>query len=417
MKTITVTIVLVCVLCLPSTAAQVMAWVPPYAIDASFTGFTADFGGVSPSDVLTHVGMQFWVPSTEGQIKYDPNYPAITDEAIGNFREVCTEKGIKLLLTIWNSPDNVTWDWPWAMACYKDNRAAFVNALYDECVRLNLDGVDMDFEGGTNDIGQENMQGEREAYAEFAKEMGTKLHENGMIFTICSFHSPCFNAPNMSWWPDWAGYVDYVHIMGYQDNFEASDMTIGNCTDALSESGNTDMFSFSYKVNWALSCGLGADVPSIGLGTWLDQWGGKDVRGNIQDILSLEQVPGVCMWDLQLQADPWRQAETWNLLKEIKEIEHPIKAAKPAPANMLSEKIKASSSKSGLKVSVAEKGVYDIDVFNASGRNIAKQSDLYLKAGNHFLPINRNVKACGVTFVKIKGASGAVLKKEISVTE
>ncbi len=45
------------------------------------------------------------------------------------------------------------------------------------------------------------------------------------LLTIDSFHSPCYNAPNMSWWPDWVGYVDAIHSMGYVDLSEGSTET------------------------------------------------------------------------------------------------------------------------------------------------------------------------------------------------
>ena len=68
-------------------AANVMAWVPPYDVSRAWTNLNADFGGVGMKDGLTHLALQFWLPTTSGGVAKDTKYPShdITDASIAKF--------------------------------------------------------------------------------------------------------------------------------------------------------------------------------------------------------------------------------------------------------------------------------------------------------------------------------------------
>jgi hypothetical protein len=221
----------------------------------------------------------------------------------------------------------------------------------------------------------------------------------------------------MSWWPDWAGYVDYVHVMGYQDNYESSEMTLNYCPDAPNVSGNTDMFKYGWKVHWAIdSCGLDSTVPSMGLGTWLDEWGGKSVQGNIQDLLDLDVVPGVCMWDLQLQAGMWREAQTWQMLKQIRDISYTSQSTGTGPSIKTRGKEKYVSLP-GKRVSfvIENDGYYNIDHFDASGRCTRIIENSYFRCGETACGVIPVSGSNGISFLRISGDHGAQILKKVVI--
>lgn len=77
----------------------------------------------------------------------------------------------------------------------------------------NLDGINMDFEG----FGQEN----RDLYSQFVKDLGEKLHENGIILSVdvtpieksSVMFSMCYDRKALS------QYADYTMLMAYDEHY------------------------------------------------------------------------------------------------------------------------------------------------------------------------------------------------------
>src|SRR3954470_17523884 len=88
---------------------MVMTWVPPYAIDKCRARLHEDIGGLGPKDALTHLALQFWIPTRAGGIEKTPRYGAISDATIVEFRDWAHQHGIRAMLCVYNSVD--AWDW------------------------------------------------------------------------------------------------------------------------------------------------------------------------------------------------------------------------------------------------------------------------------------------------------------------
>jgi hypothetical protein len=151
----------------------------------------------------------------------------------------------------------------------------------------------------------------------------------------------------------------------------------------------------------------------MGLGTWLNEWGGKDVRGNIQDILNLDVVPGVCMWDLQLQADQWRQAETWQLLQQIRNINYATGTRETLPVTLNAGREKdVLILDRGTSFNVKTDGFYNIDFFNASGQLTKIMENTRLAAGKHRINIPGSN---GIGILRIVGDNGTEILEKTRV--
>ena len=301
---------------LAQAAPQVVGWVPAYALDASMKGLES-----SPAigETLTRIGLQFWNPTRDGKgLVFAPTAASgkpVTAADVIRFRDWARARKIPVLLTVYNNSQVLDkWDWPLARGAFAGHPAEFGAALMAEMERYQLDGIDLDLEGeGDFDV-------DRPAYAAFVRGLSTALKTKGKVLTIDSFHSPCANAPNMSWWADWRGQVDAIHSMGYADLYEGSSETFTPPNKPVCE-GGAALFRYSWQLQYGLKAGFRADQIVLGMPTWVDTWGsgglGSTTVPHLREVQALGA--GVALWDLQLAAPGWTTRETWEAVKALRQ--------------------------------------------------------------------------------------------------
>jgi len=287
--------------CRAAETNVIMSWVAPYNISACKTMAQADFGLCDPKDGLTRVGLQFWVINTNGTIKYSYNGGMATDADVAWWTNWGQANGIKILLTVYNNDGN--WNWELARSAFATNRTTLVNALLSEVDRLNLDGVDIDFEG----IG--SFDSDRAAFNVFVRELSTGLKQRGKLLTIDSFPY-IWNAPNINWWSDWVGYVDNIHSMGYNELYE----------------GGTDWHKYSVQQYYGMNAGFDSKTVLMGMPAWstsMSSWGvssgrGTSAQAHVQEVRY--DLPngstGIAIWDMQLLG--WQNSELWCEIAGLK---------------------------------------------------------------------------------------------------
>jgi PKD repeat protein len=280
-----------------SSAAEsnvIMSWVAPYNISACKAMAQADFGSCDPKDGLTRIGLQFWVPNTNGTVKYSYNGGIATDADVTWWTNWGHFNGIKILLTVYNNDGS--WNWNLARSAFASNRTTLVNALLTEVDRLNLDGVDIDFEG----IG--SLDSDRASFNLFIRELSSGLKQRGKLLTVDSFPY-IWNAPNINWWSDWVGYIDNIHSMGYDDLYE----------------GATGWQKYSAQQNYGINAGFDSRTVLMGMPAWdpsLSDWGvssgrGTSAQAHVQEVRY--DLPngstGIAIWDMQLLG--WQNSDLW----------------------------------------------------------------------------------------------------------
>ena len=90
-----------------------MTWIPPYSTDISRSRLDESFGGMGMKDGLTHIGLQFWRPTQEGQIELVDNFKPIDDSTIISFRKWGNVHNVRVLLCIYNGTRE---GWNWSLA-------------------------------------------------------------------------------------------------------------------------------------------------------------------------------------------------------------------------------------------------------------------------------------------------------------
>lgn len=268
-----------------------MTWVPPYATEICRDRLDESFGEVGLKNGLTHMGLQFWRPTEEGRIELVDDFKPIYDSTIINFRKWGQTHGIKVLLCIYNGTRD-GWNWDLAKNAFETYRKQFIKTLVSETVRLNLDGVDIDFEG------KGKLDGDTEVFVSFIKELSSALKAKGKELTVDSFAYK-WNAPNQGWWKLLLPYVDALHVMGY------------------SETGSKSTSWRSYDFLKA-AAGKYSSKLLIGVPSHASNWEKASVQEHLEWIVTDPSV-GLAIWDAQLKDSKWRTQEIWQTISRIRQ--------------------------------------------------------------------------------------------------
>lgn len=272
----------------------VMTWVPPYAVENCHARLSETYDGVGMADALTHLALQFWVPTRGGGLARAGRTNVTTDAAIAAFRDWGHTNGVKVLLCLFNG--GRTWDWSLAQAGFIDHPDTLIDALLTEVRRHGLDGVDLDLEGRTE------SQADREAFVTFVRRLSDLLHQQGDQLTVDSFAYK-WNVPNHSWWPELLPVVDGLTTMGYEQTGSAASKWRGY---AFQQAAAGD---YAHKL-------------MIGLPSHVDGWQGQPLRDHL-DWFTTNGVVGVSIWDAQLRSGAWREAGVWHKLGRIRGFHQP----------------------------------------------------------------------------------------------
>ena len=268
-----------------------MTWVPSYATEICRDRLDESFGEVGLKNGLTHMGLQFWRPTEEGRIGLVDDFKPIYASTIINFRKWGQTHGIKVLLCIYNGTRD-GWNWNLAKNAFETHRKQFIKTLVSETVRLNLDGVDIDFEG------KGKLDGDTEVFVSFIKELSSALKAKGKELTVDSFAYK-WNAPNQGWWKLLLPYVDALHVMGY------------------SETGSKSTSWRSYDFLKA-AAGKYSSKLLIGVPSHASNWEKASVQEHLEWIVTDPSV-GLAIWDAQLKDSKWRTQEIWQTISRIRQ--------------------------------------------------------------------------------------------------
>ena len=93
---------------------------------------------------LTHLGLQFWRPSEKGKLKIVDDFKPIDESTIINFRKWGKTHNVRVLLA--SIMDTKKVELGLAKNAFHMHRKQFIQTLVSETIRLQLDGVDIDFE-------------------------------------------------------------------------------------------------------------------------------------------------------------------------------------------------------------------------------------------------------------------------------
>jgi hypothetical protein len=265
----------------------VTIWVPPYAVGKCKQQLESN---PAMADALTHLALQFWVPTRTGGVEWARKDEA-SENVVAELRDWGHARGVRVMLCVYNAGGG-KWDWTLARAAFADNCDAFVKSLIAEVERHNLDGVDMDLEGN-GDFGADKA-----AFVAFMARLSKELHARGKHLTIDTFAAR-WHAPNQTWWPELLPLVDALVTMGYD------------------EIGATAPEWRAYAAQRD-AAGEHAGKLQIGMPSGKDAWRGNTALEQLMWVRD-DGKTGIAIWDAQLRAAAWRTPEVWKIVKDIRE--------------------------------------------------------------------------------------------------
>lgn len=304
-----------CLIATAASAGDVTTWVPPYQLQQSRLSLQHETGGVTAGQWITRLGLQFWLPTETGELVFAERGEPLGAADADGFADWGKRHGVKVLLTLYNFR-NDHWDWELALSAFRDHPDALVANLLATVERHGLDGVDLDLEGNGA------LDADRADFARFVARLSAALKARGKELTIDSFHSPCFNAPNMAWWEDWRGQVDAIHSMGYGDLYEGSVETFTPEGGAPCAQGAT-IFRYSWQAGWATQHGIAASKVLLGIPGGEYAWGQGTGRKPLPDQLKDVEATGagIAIWDVNgIAIGEWGSANAWKALKAFREL-------------------------------------------------------------------------------------------------
>ena len=264
----------------------ITSWVAPYAVAKTKAALESNDGAKAN---ITHLGLQFWLPTTEGKAKLI-EMDEVTEAAIIELRDWGHANGIRVMLCVFNH-NGKEWDWPLAKAGFAEHKAEFVKSLVSEMERFGLDGIDIDLEGNGS------FDTDREAFVAFMTDLSRELRARNKHLTVDTF---CYiwNAPNQSWWPDLFPLVDSIASMAYD------------------EAGATAPEWRAYDAQ-KKAAGRHTAKLQIGVLSGRDAWQGNTVLEQLQWI-GKDGTIGLAIWDAQFRNPAWKTAELWQVLKPLR---------------------------------------------------------------------------------------------------
>jgi len=180
----------------------------PYKINLAWHAVA----GTAGNDTLVSV-----LEKTEGVNVISPTWFALTNNA-GDFSSFASkayvEKAHSMGLEVWglidnfSNPDVDTYE----VLSYTSKRAYLIDKLVQTALEYDLDGINIDFEGLSQDTGEHFIQ--------FIRELSVLCRENGIVLSVNNYvpmgYTDHYNRGEQG------VFADYVIIMGYDEHYNGS---------------------------------------------------------------------------------------------------------------------------------------------------------------------------------------------------
>ncbi|KAJ6255764.1 sporulation-specific chitinase 2 [Anaeramoeba flamelloides] len=287
-------IVLIFLIFLSVEGVYIESWVPAYGITKSETRLNTQYGNYTMDQGLTHLSLQFWIPDGSGGLDWTHQFESGKngDDSSKVFVDWANGKNVKVMLCVFNLNKDGSWDWELAKSGFETYRSTFINSLVDEVERLDLDGVDIDFE-----TTESSKSEDRDSFVEFLKDLGEALRAKGKDLFVNTF-AYIWNAPNQDWWELMFEHVTGINSMGY---------------DEIGRNGDTwSAYSFSKD-----AAGTNSTQLMLGMPGWVSTWKGDVTIDQLKWFEENKEV-GISIWDAQILDSSWQTEQVWELIASLK---------------------------------------------------------------------------------------------------
>ena len=135
----------------------------------------------------------------------------ITSLASSDYVNYCHQKGIEVWALVSNL-ENKDVDTT-SVLTYTSKRENLINNLISAAIQYNFDGINVDFEALSSEVG--------DSYIQFIRELSLKCANNGIVLSVDDYVPSSFTAfYNRA---EQATFADYVVVMAYDEHYAGSE--------------------------------------------------------------------------------------------------------------------------------------------------------------------------------------------------
>lgn len=135
----------------------------------------------------------------------------LADVASKDYVNYCHEQGVKVW-GLFSNLENAEVDSAYVLT-HTSVRENLVNQIIAKALNYNLDGVNVDFEALSNEVG--------DGYIQFIRELSLKCDDNGLVLSVDNYvpsaYTEFYNRAEQ------ANFADYVIVMAYDEHYAGSD--------------------------------------------------------------------------------------------------------------------------------------------------------------------------------------------------
>ena len=135
----------------------------------------------------------------------------LADVASKNYVDYCHEQGVKvwgLVSNLENSEVDCTY-----VLTHTSVRENLVNQIISKALNYNLDGVNVDFEALSGEVG--------DGFIQFIRELSLKCDDNGLVLSVDNYVPSAYTQFYDR--AEQANFADYVIVMAYDEHYTGSD--------------------------------------------------------------------------------------------------------------------------------------------------------------------------------------------------
>lgn len=135
----------------------------------------------------------------------------LADVASRNYVDYCHEQGVKvwgLVSNLENSEVDCTY-----VLTHTSVRENLVNQIISKALNYNLDGVNVDFEALSGEVG--------DGFIQFIRELSLKCDDNGLVLSVDNYVPSAYTQFYDR--AEQANFADYVIVMAYDEHYAGSD--------------------------------------------------------------------------------------------------------------------------------------------------------------------------------------------------
>jgi len=352
-------------------AVEIKTGVQPWAVPSISSLDKPIAGNFKIADGITETSLQFWNFDSLGTVFLSREFGSkVSYDVVDQYRQWGEKNDVKIVMELFNGWSG-KWHWETVQYVLKHNRTNLVKSICAELDRTALSEVRIDFEaeGSASQFYPDSAD-----FNLFISELADSVHAKKRFLQVSTNAGTGWSAPNVSWWPHWAGKVDGIVSMSYTwvTDFAGQQKTV----ESAGYSGDQITFCFP------------GDTGS---------WSGKTNEEYLNECFNLETHVSVLVWDIRFVHSSWRTESMWTILSDQKKKIRGTSSLTERSARK-SDPVSLAVTSEGITIDLKSGNSAEVKLFTLSGKQLVSQT-----VSEKFGTLPTGAFASGIYLITITG--------------